>query len=87
MAQSVQCPTSAQVMIPPFLGSSPSSDSVLTGQSLEPALDSVSPSLSTPSPFMLRLSLSKINVKKLGFFIILNNKLARVPGWLSWLSL
>ena len=38
---------------------SPASGSVLTGHSLEPALDSVSPSLSAPHPlFILSLSLS-----------------------------
>ena len=46
MAQSVERPTSAQVMISQFMSSSPTSGSVLTAQSLEPALDSVPPSLS-----------------------------------------
>ena len=45
-ARSVKCLTSAQVMISQFVGSSPASGSVLTAQSLEPASDSVSPSLS-----------------------------------------
>ena len=49
--------TSAQVMISWSLSSSPLSDSVLTAQSLEPALDSVSPSLSVPSLLALCLSL------------------------------
>ena len=44
LAQSVKRPTSAQVMISRFVGSSPESGSVLTAQSLQPALDSVSPS-------------------------------------------
>ena len=48
MAQSVKHPTSAQVMISWFVGSSPVSGSVLTAQSLELASDSVSPSLSVP---------------------------------------
>ena len=65
MAQSVEHPTSAQVMIPRFVGSSPALGSVLTAQSLEPASDSVSPSLSAPPPLALclslSLSLSKIN--------------------------
>ena len=72
---SVKHPTSAQVMISRFVGLSPTSGYVLTVQSLEPALDSVSPSLSlslslsvppmlTLSP-SLSLSLSKINIKKL----------------------
>ena len=60
MAQSVQRPTSAQVMISHFMGSSPVSGSALTAQSLEPALDSVSPSLSA-LPLTHTLSLSKIN--------------------------
>ena len=46
MAQSVKRLTSAQVMIAWFMSSSPESGSVLTAQSLEPAWDSVSPSLS-----------------------------------------
>ena len=48
VAQSVGRPTSAQVMILHFMGSSPVSGSVLTARSLEPASDSVSPSLSAP---------------------------------------
>ena len=61
VAQSVGQPTSAQVMISQFMGSSPMSGSMLTAQSLEPASDSVSPSLSAPPPLVLCLSLSKIN--------------------------
>ena len=56
MAQSVKPPTLAQVMISQFVGSSPGSGSVLTAWSLESALDSVSPSLSTTSPLLLSLS-------------------------------
>ena len=67
MAQLVKCPTSAQDMISQFVSSSPASGSVLTARSLEPAVDSVSPSL-CPSPVCavsLSLSLSKIiNTKK-----------------------
>ena len=59
MAQSVKRPTLAQVTISQFVGSSPVSGSVLTVQSLEPVLDSVSPSLSAPPPLMLCLSLSQ----------------------------
>ena len=53
-------------MISRFVSSSPKSGSVLTAQSLEPASDSVSPSLAAPPLFMLSLSLSKIkkNIKK-----------------------
>ena len=68
MAQSVQRLTSAQVMISQSVGLSPISDSVLTAQRLEPASDTVSPSLSAPPPplslslcLSLSLSLSKIN--------------------------
>uniref|UniRef100_A0ABI8AHX2 Cilia and flagella associated protein 57 n=1 Tax=Felis catus TaxID=9685 RepID=A0ABI8AHX2_FELCA len=61
VAQLVNCPTSAQVMISRFVSSSPASGSVLTAPSLEPASDSVSPSLSAPSLLTLCLSLSKIN--------------------------
>ena len=48
MAQSVKYPTSTQVMSSQFMSSSPVQGSVLTAQSLEPASDSVSPSLSVP---------------------------------------
>ena len=56
VAQSVERPTSAQIMISRFLSSSPASGSVLTAQSLEPAWDSVSPLLSDPPLLMLCLS-------------------------------
>ena len=59
VAQSVKHPTSAQVMISQSVSSSPTSGFVLTAQSLEPASDSVSPSLSDPPPFMLCLFLSQ----------------------------
>ena len=42
LAQSVERPTSAQVMISQLMSSSPALGSVLTAQSLEPASDSVS---------------------------------------------
>ena len=77
MAQSVKRPTSAQVMISRFVGSSPASGSVLATQSLEPASDSVSPSLSAPPLPVLSLSLSlsqknkEINIKN----IFKNNRL------------
>ena len=68
MAQSVRRPTSAQGMISWFVGSSPTSGSVLTAQSLEPASDSVSPSLSLslcpPLICGLSLSLSKKKIRK-----------------------
>ena len=59
VAQSVKRPTSAQVTISRSMSSSPESGSGLMAQSLEPASDSVSPSLSAPPPFMLCLSLSQ----------------------------
>ena len=58
VAQSVKRQTWAQVIISQFVSSSPMSGSVLTAQNLEPALDSVSPSLSAPSLLTLCLSLS-----------------------------
>ena len=70
MVQSVDCVTSAQVMILQFMSSSltssPTSGSMLIAQSPEPASDSVSSSLSAlpPLTLCLSLSLSKINVKK-----------------------
>ena len=57
VAQSVKRPTSAQVMISRFVGSGPTSGSVLTAQLLEPVSDSVSPSFSEPPLFMLSLCL------------------------------
>ena len=59
MAQSVGRLTSAQVTILQSVGSRPALGSVLTAQSLEPASDSVSPSLSAPPLLMLCLSLSQ----------------------------
>ena len=64
MAQLDKRPTSAQVMISRFVGSSPVSGSVLTAQSLEPASDSVSLSLFLCPSSAYILSLSKINIKK-----------------------
>ena len=62
MAQSVEHLTLAQVMISQFMGSSPASGSVLRARGLEPASDSVPPSLSAPP--LLMLCLSKVNIKK-----------------------
>ena len=59
VAQSVGHPTLAQVMISRFVGLSPASGSVLTAQSLEPASDSVSPSLSAPPLLTLSFSVSQ----------------------------
>ena len=54
VAESLEHLTSAQIM-----GSSPTSCSVLTAQSLEPASDSVPPSLSAPNPLAFCLCLSQ----------------------------
>ena len=62
----VEWPTLAQVMISQLVSLSPMVGSVLTVESLEPALDSVSPSLSAPPLLKLSLSLLKINIKKIG---------------------
>ena len=59
VAQLVKCLTSAQVMISQFIGLSPTSGSVLTAQSLEPALDFVGLSLSATFSLPLSLSLSQ----------------------------
>ena len=64
-ALSVKRPTSAQVTISRSVSSSPVSGSVLTARSLEPASESVSPSL-CPSPARaLFLSLSLKNKQTL----------------------
>ena len=61
VAQLVKYPTSAQVMISQLVGLCSASGSVLTAQSLKPASDSASPSLSAPPLLALCPSLSKIN--------------------------
>ena len=63
MAQLVKPPTSAQVVISQFVSLSPPSGSVLTAQSLEPASEAVSHSLSPSSAHALSLSVSKLNKK------------------------
>ena len=65
MAQSVEHPTGSGHDL--AVSSSPTSGPVLTAQSLEPASDSASPSLSAPPPLTLYLSLSKINVRRKNF--------------------
>ena len=70
VTQLVKRLTSAQVMISRFVDSSPASGSVLTARSLEPASDSVSPSLSAPPLLVLCLSLSKINKTLNEFFSV-----------------
>ena len=64
VAQSVKRPTSAQVVISWSVGLSPSSGSVPSVRSLEPASDSVSPSLSAPLPPVLCLSKANKHEKK-----------------------
>ena len=68
VAQSVERPTLAQVMISQFVSLSPASGSVLTARSLEPGSDSVSPFLSAPPPLARALSVSVKN-KNLKFKI------------------
>ena len=58
VAQLVKCLILAQVMISQSASLSPTTGSVLTAQSLEPASDSVPPSLSAPSLLGLCLSIS-----------------------------
>ena len=55
VAHLVERLTLAQVMISQFVSSSPTSDSMLTAQSLEIASDSVSLALSAPPPLVLFL--------------------------------
>ena len=59
VARSVERPTSGQVMLSRFIGSRPTSGFVLTAQRLEPASDSMSPSLSAPSLLTHSLSVSQ----------------------------
>ena len=59
VAQSVKRPTSAQVMILRFVGLSPALGSVLTAQSLDPASNSVSLSVSASTLLTLCLFLSQ----------------------------
>ena len=73
VAQLVMHPILAQVLISLFMGLSPAPSSELTAQSLEPASDSLSPSLSLslslcPTPahtLSLPLSQKHINIKKI----------------------
>ena len=58
VAQSAECLTLAQGTILQFVGSRPASGSMRIAQSLEPASDSVSLSVSAPPLLMLCLSLS-----------------------------
>ena len=67
MAQAIKRPTSAQVMISQLMGSNPMLSSVLTAQSLEPASNPVSPSLSASPPLTLSLK-NKHNFFYFGIF-------------------
>ena len=67
-ALSVKCLNSAQVMISRSVSLSPASGCVLTARSLEPASDSVPPSLSAPPPLVLSLSLS-LSLKNIKIFL------------------
>ena len=64
MAQLVKRPTSTPVTISRLVSSSPALGSVLIARSLEPASDSVSPSLAPPL-LVLSLSHKQINIKKI----------------------
>ena len=68
MAQSVRRLTSAQVMISRAVSLSPMLGSMLKAQSLEPASDSVSPSLSVHPWLMLSLALKNEEIKHKTFF-------------------
>ena len=68
MAQLVKRLTLIQVMILRSVSLSSASGSVLTAQSLEPASDFVSSSLSAPPPLMLCLALSLKNKQMLKKF-------------------
>ena len=68
MAQALKRPAPAQVMISRFVGSSSVSGSVLMAQSLEPASEAGSPSLSAPPLLVLSFSLKnklKKNIKNI----------------------
>ena len=77
VAQSVKHPTLGQVMISRFVGLSPTSGSVLIAQNLEPASDSLSPSLSLPLPLAPCVCLF-LNLK-----YRLKKKIKKKKGWLS----
>ena len=70
VAQSVGHPSLGQVRVSQFVGLSPVLGSVLTAQSLETVLDSVSPCLSAPPRLVLRPSLSLKNKQTLIFFFL-----------------
>ena len=76
VAQSAERLASAQIMVSQSVSSSPASGSVQTAQSLEPALDSGSPSLSALPPLVPCLCLSKIN----------NTKKIFKKGGCSWVA-
>ena len=65
MAQAVKHPTSAQVLISWLVSLSPTSGSVLTAQTPEPASDSVPLSLCSSPAHALSLSLSQKQTLKI----------------------
>ena len=69
VAQSVQHPTSTQVMITNLVSPSSAAGSMLTAQSLEPASDSRSPPLSLPLPCSCSVS-TESPVSSPGLFIL-----------------
>ena len=77
VAHSVKHLTLAEVMISQFVGSSPTLGSVLTAQSLEPALDSLSPSLSA-STYAL-LSETFLNKSKMNYWDLIKTKTSAQP--------
>ena len=81
VAQSVQDPTLAQVMISWFMSLSPVSGSVLTARSLEAASDSVCLPLSLPLPCSCSVSISLKNKQILKKFF--KRYGLEVLGWLS----
>ena len=81
MAQSVEHPTLAQVMVLQFMSSSLALSSVIS-QSLKPASDSVCISLCLSPTCALSVSLSKINFKKhLNFFLKNGKKVCGIGGY------
>ena len=83
MAQSVKHLTLAQVMISQFMSLSPVLGSVLIGQGLEPASDSVFPSHSAPPPLTFCLShknKQKNILKNANAMKQIERDMTRVPG-------
>ena len=77
-AQSVECLTTAQVVILRFVRLSPTSGSVPAAPSPEPASDSVSPSLSAPPLLVLCLCLLNLVMVQAASNILNSFKLLRM---------